>query len=209
MEIPKTKKVTYDESIRTIWIYDEIDKVISKEVISILNYLDSHPISLVNISEFPILKDNGDILDQLKNIHKELNSITLIINSDGGLIYECLSIIDAINNCKNKVNSIIEGNVCSASACLAFCCTGIRAMKKHSTVMVHDGVIGKDDTENTLKQKENEIFETKRIINYLAQLVSKRSKLSYSYIKKNLFQPVDCYLNAKCVLDLNLIDIIL
>lgn len=63
--------------------------------------------------------------------------INLIINSDGGDIYDMLGIIDYIDSLSLKVNTICRGKALSAAAIILTCGTGTRMMSKRSTVMFH------------------------------------------------------------------------
>jgi len=63
--------------------------------------------------------------------------INLIINSDGGDIYDMLGIIDYIDSLTLKVNTICRGKALSAAAIILTCGTGTRMMSKRSTVMFH------------------------------------------------------------------------
>lgn len=72
--------------------------------------------------------------------------INLIINSDGGDVYEALGIIDYIHSLDIKVNTICRGRAMSAAALLLCAGTGIRAASKNSTIMFHEmssGMYGK------------------------------------------------------------------
>ena len=63
--------------------------------------------------------------------------INLIINSDGGDIYDMLGIIDYIDSLSLKINTICRGKALSAAAIILTCGTGTRMMSKRSTVMFH------------------------------------------------------------------------
>ena len=72
--------------------------------------------------------------------------INLVINSDGGDVYEALGMIDYIQSLDVKVNTICRGRAMSAAALLLCSGTGIRAASKHSTIMFHElstGLYGK------------------------------------------------------------------
>ena len=72
--------------------------------------------------------------------------INLVINSDGGDVYEALGMIDYIQSLDVKVNTICRGRAMSAAALLLCSETGVRAASKHSTIMFHElstGLYGK------------------------------------------------------------------
>lgn len=64
--------------------------------------------------------------------------ITLLINSNGGDVYEALGIIDYMNSIEVPVNVIARGRAMSAGAMILCCGTGIRAASKNTTIMVHE-----------------------------------------------------------------------
>lgn len=77
---------------------------------------------------------------------KKNDPINLVINSDGGDVYEALGMIDYIQSLDVKVNTICRGRAMSAAALLLCAGTGTRAASKHSTIMFHElstGLYGK------------------------------------------------------------------
>lgn len=63
--------------------------------------------------------------------------INLIINSDGGDVFEMLGMLDYIESLSIKVNTICRGRAFSAAAIILSCCTGVRMVSKRSSVMFH------------------------------------------------------------------------
>jgi len=72
-----------------------------------------------------------------RNEETKDDPINLIINSEGGDIYDMLGIIDYIDSLSVKVNTICRGKALSAAAIILACGTGSRMMSKRSTVMFH------------------------------------------------------------------------
>jgi ATP-dependent Clp protease protease subunit len=65
--------------------------------------------------------------------------IPVVVDSYGGSVYALLSMVDAINNCKIPVATIVEGKAMSAGAVLFSCGTeGHRYVGPNATVMIHD-----------------------------------------------------------------------
>lgn len=99
--------------------------------------------------------DTGSLYDLILRIRAVLymrdddhrdDPINLIINSDGGDVYEALGMIDYIQSLSIKVNTICRGRAMSAAALLLCSGTGIRAASKNSTIMFHEissGIYGK------------------------------------------------------------------
>jgi ATP-dependent Clp protease protease subunit len=82
----------------------------------------------------------------MRDESKKNDPVTIVINSDGGDVYEALGMIDFIQSLNVKVNTICRGRAMSAAALLLCAGTGVRAASKHSTIMFHElstGLYGK------------------------------------------------------------------
>lgn len=64
--------------------------------------------------------------------------INLLINTNGGDVYEALGIIDFMSSLSVPVNVIARGRAMSAGAMILCCGTGIRAASKNTTIMIHE-----------------------------------------------------------------------
>jgi ATP-dependent Clp protease protease subunit len=64
--------------------------------------------------------------------------INLLINSNGGDLYEALGIIDYIQTLSVPVNVIARGRAMSAAAMILCCGTGVRAASKSTSIMLHE-----------------------------------------------------------------------
>jgi ATP-dependent Clp endopeptidase proteolytic subunit ClpP len=69
---------------------------------------------------------------------KKNDPINLLLNSNGGDVYEALGIIDYIESLSVPVNIIARGRAMSAGAMILCCGTGVRAASKSTTIMVHE-----------------------------------------------------------------------
>ena len=69
---------------------------------------------------------------------KKTDPINLLLNSNGGDVYEALGIIDYIESLSVPVNIIARGRAMSAGAMILCCGTGVRAASKSTTIMVHE-----------------------------------------------------------------------
>lgn len=84
-----------------------------------------------------------DIMTRVRTILKarteenENDPINLVINSEGGCLYEMLGIVDYINSLPVKVNTICRGKAFSAAAVILALGTGTRYASKHSSIMFH------------------------------------------------------------------------
>ena len=64
--------------------------------------------------------------------------INLMINSNGGDVYEALGMIDYIQSLSVPVNIIARGRAMSAAAMILACGTGKRVASKLTTIMLHE-----------------------------------------------------------------------
>ena len=69
---------------------------------------------------------------------KAQDPINLLINSNGGDVYEALGIIDYIESLSVPVNIIARGRAMSAAAMILACGTGKRIASKLTTIMLHE-----------------------------------------------------------------------
>jgi ATP-dependent Clp protease protease subunit len=128
--------------------------------------------------------------------------INLIINSNGGDVYDMLGIIDYIETLDIKVNTICRGRAFSAAAVILACGTGTRMVSKRSCVMFHesssylDGVKMSDMTAyiNNLKLIEDDVCD----------VLAKRTKKPAEWWKQQ--QKTDLFLTANQLLEFGIID---
>ena len=71
-------------------------------------------------------------------LDKSGDPINLLINTNGGDVYEANGIIDYINSLPVPVNVIARGRAMSAGAMILCCGTGIRAASKNTSIMMHE-----------------------------------------------------------------------
>jgi ATP-dependent Clp protease protease subunit len=128
--------------------------------------------------------------------------INLIINSNGGDVYDMLGIIDYIETLDIKVNTICRGRAFSAAAVILACGTGTRMVSKRSCVMFHesssylDGVKMSDMTAyiNNLKLIEDDVCD----------VLAKRTKKPAEWWRQQ--QKTDLFLTANQLLEFGIID---
>lgn len=129
------------------------------------------------------------------------NPINLIINSDGGDVYEALGIIDYMHSLDIKVNTICRGRAMSAAALLLCAGTGIRAASQNSTIMFHEmssGIYGKS---SDMKANAAHMLKLEEI---LVDIMSSNSKKQPKFWRDNTIK--DFYLTPVEAIDLGVID---
>ena len=167
---------------------------VSEQLATLMDYTDSVIYLTEDINE-------NTIVDFMIRVRAILNSrtpetqdnpINVIINSNGGDIYDMLGLIDYIESLSVKVNTICRGKAFSAAAIVLACGTGTRMMSKRSSVMFHQSssfLDGKmSDLESYLTNVKN--LET-NIYNLLADKTNKDAKWWKDQMKSDFFIPAD------------------
>jgi len=140
----------------------------------------------------------------MRDDEKKNDPINIIINSDGGDVYEALGMIDYIQSLDIKVNTICRGRAMSAAALVLCSGTGIRAVSKNSTIMFHEissGIYGKSSD-----MKAN-VQHTEKLEDILINIITANSKKDSSFWKERILK--DYYLSPEEALELGVIDLII
>lgn len=135
---------------------------------------------------------------------KKTDAINIVINSDGGDVYEALGMIDFIQSLNVKVNTICRGRAMSAAALLLCSGTGTRAASKNSTIMFHEmssGIYGKSSDMKANVQHMEKLEEI------LVNIMSENSKKDKKFWKDTTIK--DYYISPEEALELGVIDTII
>jgi ATP-dependent Clp protease protease subunit len=135
---------------------------------------------------------------------KKDEPVNIVINSDGGDVYEALGMIDFIQSLNVKVNTICRGRAMSAAALLLCSGTGVRAASKNSTIMFHEmssGIYGKSSD-----MKAN-VQHMEKLEDILVSIMSENSKKDRKFWKDTTIK--DYYLSPEEALQLGVIDSII
>ena len=137
----------------------------------------------------------------MRDDSKKDEPINIVINSDGGDVYEALGMIDYIQSLNVKVNTICRGRAMSAAALLLCSGTGVRAASKNSTIMFHEissGIYGKSSD-----MKAN-VQHTEKLEEILINIITANSKKDSIFWKDKILK--DYYLSPEEALELGVID---
>ena len=137
----------------------------------------------------------------MRGEEKKNEPINVVINSDGGDVYEALGMIDYIQALNVKVNTICRGRAMSAAALLLCSGTGVRAASKNSTIMFHEissGIYGKSSD-----MKAN-VQHTEKLEEILINIITMNSKKDSVFWKDKILK--DYYLSPEEALELGVID---
>jgi ATP-dependent Clp protease protease subunit len=138
----------------------------------------------------------------LKKINPNTDVITILLNSGGGDVMECLGIIDYIRtHTEIKFNIVCRGIAMSAAALLLASGTGVRVASKHSKIMVHQ----------LSTFAAGKLSDVKSNAKFADQLEDECNSLMAEFTKKPKEwwasnQQSDLFLSSKEALELGIID---
>lgn len=135
---------------------------------------------------------------------KSNDPITVLINSDGGDVYEALGMIDYIKTLPVKVNMVCRGRAMSAAALLLCATTGVRAASKMSTIMVHEISTTNFGKASDIKANADHV---ENLENVTFAILAEHSKQPDEFWRKHSRK--DFYMSAEKALEYGLIDQIL
>jgi ATP-dependent Clp protease protease subunit len=127
--------------------------------------------------------------------------ITILINSNGGDVYEALGIIDYIQTLSVPVNVIARGRAMSAAAMILCCGTGLRAASSSTTIMVHEASAEIYGKSADIKANADHIDELEESF-YV--LMAEKTKQNEEFWRKACRK--DFYMSAAKALELGIID---
>jgi ATP-dependent Clp protease protease subunit len=188
-ERPDTQKVEQVELLP-----DASYQQVSEQLATLMDFDDSVIYLTDDIDENTLIDFMIRVRSILKNrpAERQDDPINLIVNSNGGDIYEMLGLIDYIETLSVKVNTICRGKAFSAAAIILACGTGTRMVSKRSSVMFHQSsslLDGKmSDLQSYLdnvKMLEGTVYEL------LAEKTKKDAKWWKDHMKSDFFIPAD------------------
>lgn len=130
--------------------------------------------------------------------------ITVLINSDGGDVYEALGLIDYMKSQKIKFNVIARGRAMSAAALILCCATGTRAASKMTSIMVHEISTANQGKASDIRANADHLEELEDLT---FKLLAEHSKMDIDFWRKQARK--DFYMSASKALEYGLIDTIL
>jgi ATP-dependent Clp endopeptidase proteolytic subunit ClpP len=171
----------YRENNR-IYFYSEIDRTSTQTLMKLIREAEQYSF----VAAFQL---------GLENI-----PIYLHLSSQGGYIYNALSVVDAIKRSRVPIYSVIEGSVASAGTFISMVCKK-RFICPNAFMMIHQlsgGVGGK------MGEISDEFTNLKELMEVIKRLYTEHTQLSQKKLNKLLKH--DLYLNAKKALKYGLAD---
>ena len=194
----KSKESENDIPVRWKEATTQMDYGIDVEASSVLLFGE-----IMDGSLYDIITRIRAILHMRTDEHKN-DPINLIINSDGGSVYEALGIIDYIQSLNVKVNTICRGRAMSAAALILCAGTGVRAASQYSTIMFHE--ISSDIYGKSSDMKAN-VQHMEKLEEILLEILKSNSNKEKDYWKNVTIK--DYYITPKDALDMGVIDAII
>lgn len=196
--VTKTKDSENDIPVRWKEATTQMDYGIDVNASSVLLFGE-----IMDGSLYDIITRIRAIIHMRKDEQKN-DPINLIINSDGGSVYEALGIIDYIQSLDVKVNTICRGRAMSAAALILCAGTGIRAASQYSTIMFHE--ISSDIYGKSSDMKAN-VQHMEKLEEILLEILKTNSNKEKDYWKNVTIK--DYYITPKEAMDLGVIDVII
>lgn len=159
----------------TLYFYDEINEKTSLQFITLLQQAERAALhSTIDNGTEPI--------------------VTLYVNSPGGSIFDVWSMIDAVQNCRVHVRSIVTGYAASAGALLALSADS-RYIMPNAYMLIHSVSTGFWGDHEDL---EDEVRIMRMLRQQMRKYVTKHTNLSKQTIKE--YMKRNWWLDAKTAL---------
>lgn len=170
---------------RKIFLYDEVEE---NSIFECIYYLNK--------------------LMYIDNVYEEKNPIEILINSNGGSVYDCLTLVSLIEQMKDMGYKIITTNIGRAfSAGFILSIVGSeRRSYRFSSYMTHDistFMCGK------LQDIKEDTKETERLRNLINEIIVRYTKIPLKDLEKWQERKLDKYFDAKEALKLGITDMVL
>lgn len=201
------KSLYGDEKIKSKSHKKELDNKDPDSIYNEIDYGFSIDDSIIYLHGDIMLGNLFDFISKVRLIlanRPEENSkdpINVLLNTNGGDVYEALGIIDYIESLEVPVNVIARGRVMSAGAMILCTATGLRAASKLTTIMVHEAsaeIFGKTAD---IKANADHIDELEEDF---YRMMAAKTKHNAEFWKKACRK--DYYMSAAKALELGLID---
>jgi len=177
-------------------------KDIFNEITYQFDITDSVVYLVGEIDGFTLLDMMTRIRTILKNrADEDAQPINMIINSEGGCVYEMLAIVDYMNSLPVPVNTICRGKAFSAAALILASGTGTRYASKHSSIMFHQSSAWLQGKQSDIKASIHHVSEIDKTSNVLLS-----DKTTLSAEEWEQAQRTDYWLSSQQALDIKVID---
>ena len=181
-----------------IYFYTEVTKKTALELIKNIKELADNIRTIeIHNGKDNLYEDNDDDDDE-NNL--KYSPIYLHINSGGGCLFSCMSIIDTIKNCKVPIYTIGEGQIASAASIMLLAGKK-RFMTENSFILIHEL---RTYVSGTYSNLEDDYENSKLLMKKMIKYYKKNSKIPVKVLQTLLKK--DIYIDSKKSKKYGLID---
>jgi len=198
----------YDENYKKPTVETDAEKVtpyteVTEQLTTLLDFKDSVVYLNTDITDTTLIDLMIKIRAILNNREEgDKSPINLIINSNGGDVYEMLGIIDYMQSLDVPINTICRGRAFSAAAVILACGTGTRMVSKHSCVMFHESSSFLEGIK--MSDMTAYLANLKKIEKDVCELLATKSNQNAEWWSQQ--QKTDMFLSAEQLLQYKIID---
>lgn len=173
-----------------IYFYTEVTSKTALELIKNIKYIANNIMTLKIHGKDDLYDENDGSYDPIY-IH---------INSEGGCLFSCMSIIDTIKNSKVPVYTIGEGQIASAASIILLAGKK-RFMTENSFILIHEL---RTYVSGTFSNLEDDYENSKLLMKKMIQFYKKHSNIPFTILQTLLKK--DIYIDAEKSKKYGLID---
>jgi ATP-dependent Clp protease protease subunit len=198
----------YDENYKKPTVETDTEKTtpyteVTEQLTTLLDFKDSVVYLNTDITDTTLIDLMIKIRAILNNREEgDKSPINLIINSNGGDVYEMLGIIDYMQSLDVPINTICRGRAFSAAAVILACGTGVRMVSKHSCVMFHESSSFLEGIK--MSDMTAYLANLKKIEKDVCELLATKSNQNAEWWSQQ--QKTDMFLSAEQLLQYKIID---
>lgn len=163
--------------------------------------INEESMSDLYISIYDLIKDDDEKEEGIKGFTRE--PIYLRINSYGGSVYDCFSVIDLIESSKTPVYTYAVGKCMSMAVCLLLSGKN-RYASKNTTFMIHDiSLVGLN---GTIKSIDYVMDHNKTMRDAIKKIIIESTVIKEKEFDEIIKQNKDYYFGSEKALKLGIID---
>lgn len=169
--------------------------------------VDQSSISSISKKIIEINEDDSFLIKHAEfyGFKYEPQPIKLYIDSYGGSIYQCMSLISVMEKSVIPIHTICMGAAMSCGFIILIC-GHKRFAYKYSTPLYHQA---SSITMGTIKHIEEDVQETKRLQKLIEKITLEKTRISKERLKEIYEKKLDWFMTAEEALKLSVVDEIL
>jgi len=144
----------------------------------------------------------ADVVGKLRELEQSCTKIHVRINSNGGDVFEGITIFNALRNSKCEIHTYIDGIAASMGSVIAMAGKKV-FMSKYARLMTHKPSGGSYGSSEDLRRAADDIDSCEKILN---EIYSTRTGLPAAEVTARFLNGKDNYFNATDAMQARLID---